>query len=262
MRGWWSGAAVTAAVTVTVGTLGTTTPAWSQMTSQRSISMLSGEGGWTPAVFVCDSVDRDRVLVLSPPDRVGAATLTSLSKPGLVRHRVRVRIGAGDPGMGQIHYPLTNDAGREVGDIHAVNPGMVEPGATTPTVTSVAWGRDVTGCRFAPQTRVLGVTASRSVQVTRSDRDGFVYRSYDHDSDLPVVDRPWGGRDTRASLTITGGRLVEERGGRRVYHFANGGYVYRVLASVDPATGGGGVQVWRDGRMVQSEPFAAYTAGS
>ncbi len=257
MRTWWSGVAVTAIMAAAVAG-----PAWSQLSSPRSISMLESDGAWTPAVFVCDSVDRDRVLVLSPPDRQRTATLTSLSKPGLVRYQVRVRVGAGDPGAGQIHYPLTNEAGRDVGNVHAVNPGMVEPGATTPSVTSVTWGRDTTGCRFAPQTRVLGVTGKRSIQVTRSDRDGFVYHSYNHDTDLPVVEQPWGGRDTRTSLTIAGGRLVDERDGRRVYQFANGGYVYRVLASVNPAKGGGGVQVWRDGRMVLSERFAAYTAAS
>ncbi|MEG8040836.1 hypothetical protein QP166_16380 [Sphingomonas sp. LR60] len=254
MRAWWSGVAVIA--------VGAAVPAWSQLASQRSISMLNGDGGWAPAMFVCDSTDRDRVLVLSAPDAQRGATLTSLSKPGLVRYQVDVRVGAGDPGMGQVYYPLTNAAGRTVGNIHTVNPGMVEPGATTPTVTSVTYGRETTGCRFAPQTRVLGVTAKRSIQVTRSERDGFVYRSYNYDTDLPAIDQPWGGRDTRASLTISGGRLVEERGGRRIYQFANGGYVYRVLASVDAAKGGGGVQVWRDGRMLLAEPFAAYTAAS
>jgi len=254
MRAWWSGVAVIAAAAAV--------PAWSQLSSQTSISMLNGEGGWTQAVFVCDSTDRDRVLVLSAPDARRGATLTSLSKPGLVRHQVAVRVGVGDPGMGQVYYPLTNAAGRAVGNVHAINPGMVEPGATTPTVTSVTYGRDTTSCRFAPQTRVLGVTAKRSIQLTRSERDGFVYRSYNHDTDLPAIDQPWGGRDTRASLTITGGRLVEERGGRRIYQFANGGYVYRVLASVDPAKGGGGVQVWHDGRMVLAELFVAYTAAS
>ena len=237
-------------------------PAWAHLSGPGSVSMLHGEAGWTPAVFVCDSIDRDRVLVLSPPDANRVATLTSLSKPGLVRYQTRVRVGAGDPGAGQIHYPLSTEAGREVGNVHAINPGMVEPAATTPTVTSVTYGRDTTGCRFAPQTRVLGATAKRSVQVTRSDRDGFVYRSYNHDTDLPVIDAPGAGRDTRASLTITGGRLIEERGGRRVYQFANGGYVYRVLASIDVAKGGGGVQVWQGGRMVLSEAFVAYTAAS
>ncbi|MDR6788225.1 hypothetical protein J2Y58_001583 [Sphingomonas sp. BE138] len=257
MRSGWIGAAtVAAAVGLATG------PAWAQLSSPASISMLHGEGGWTPAVFVCDSTDRDRVLVLSPPDRNRMATLTSLSKPGLVRYQTRVRVGAGDPGAGQIYYPLSTEAGREVGNVHAINPGMIDAGATTPTVTSVTYGRDTTGCRFVAQTRVLGATAKRSVQVVRSERDGFVYRSYDHDTDLPAIDTPGGGRDTRASLTITGGRLVEERGGRRVYQFANGGYVYRVFASVDASKGGGGVQVWQGGRMVLSEPFAAYTAAS
>jgi len=255
MRAWWWGGMATAAAIAWV-------PAWSQWPGAASTSMLDGDGGWGAAAVVCDSVDRARVLVLSPPDRDRMATLTSLSKPGLVRHRVRVRVGAGDPGMGQVHYPLSDAAGRPVGNVHAVNPGMVEPGATTPAVTSITYGRETAGCRFAAQTRVLGVTSKRSVQVTGTARDGFVYRSYDHDADLPVVERPWGGRDTRASLTIAGGRLVEERDGRRGYRFANGGYVYRVLASVDPAKGGGGVQVWQDGRMLLFEPFAAYTAAS
>lgn len=258
MRAWWNGAAAAMAAAIVVAV----TPVGAQLAGPASISMLNGTDGWAPAAFVCDSVDRDRVLVLSAPDRRRGATLTSLSKPGLVGHQVRVRVGTGDPGMGQVYYPLTNEAGRAVGNVHALNPGMVESGATTPTVTSVTYGRETTGCRFVPQTRVLGVTAKRSIQVTRSDRDGFVYRSYDHGSDLPAVDRPWGGRDTRASLTIAGGRLVEERGGRRVYQFARGGYVYRVLASVDPARGGGGVQVWQGGRMLLAEPFAAYTAAS
>ncbi len=254
MRAWWSGLAL--------GAVAVAVPAWSQLSSQTSISMLNGDGGWTQAVFVCDSTDRDRVLILSAPDAQHGATLTSLSKPGLVRYQVPVRVGAGDPGMGQIYYPLTTDAGRSVGNIHAINPGMVEPAATTPTVTSVTYGRDTTSCRFAPQTRVLGVTAKRSIQLTRSERDGYMYRSYNHDTDLPAIEQPWGGRDTRASLTIAGGRLIEERGGRRIYQFTNGGYVYRVLASVDPAKGGGGVQVWRDGRMLLAEPFVAYTAAS
>lgn len=247
---WWMVAAGVAVVPVSVQ---------AQVPAQRSISMIHGDGGWSPAVFVCDSTDRDRILVLSPPDRSGLATLTSLSKPGLVRYETRVRVGAADPGAGQIYYPLTNQNGREVGDIHAVNPGMVDPGATTPPVTSVTWGRDTTGCRFAPQTRVLGATAKRSIQITRTDRNGYRYRSYNYDTNLPVIEQPWGGRDTRASLTIDGGRLVEDRGTRRVYEFTNAGYVYRVTASADPQAGGGGVEVWRDGRRVLSEPFAAYT---
>ena len=45
-----------------------------------------------------------------------------------------------------------------------------------------------------------------------------------------------------------------------MYEFRSGGYVYRVMASVDPAKAGGGVQVWQGGRLLLSEPFGAYTA--
>ncbi len=86
-----------------------------------------------------------------PPIGSGRRRLTSLSKPGPgaspgARARRRGRSGDGADSTTR----LTNDAGRMVGNVHAVNPGMVEPGATTPTVTSVTFGPDTTGCRFAP----------------------------------------------------------------------------------------------------------------
>ncbi|MEH3099159.1 hypothetical protein [Sphingomonas adhaesiva] len=227
---------------------------------RQSISMQNRGQGWQPVVFVCDSVNRDRVFTLSPPARDRTATLTAFAKPGLATRTMEVRVGPSEAGMSQIWYPLTDASGRALGNVHAVNPGVVEPGATTPTVTSITLGDDTSGCRFAPQTRVLGVTPKRSIQVTRTERNGYRYRSYNDDSNLPEVPQNWGGRDTRASLSIDNGRLVAQRGGNRVYQFENGGYVYRVLASTDPAQAGGGVQVWHGGRLVLAERFGAYTA--
>ena len=234
--------------------------AWSQLAHPRAIAMLRSDATWTPVAFVCDSTDTNRIVALSPPDGTRGATLTSLSKPGLARSQVQVHVGAADAGMNQRWYPLTDANGRAIGHIHTVNPAMVEPGATTPTVTAVTLGDRTSNCRFAPQTRILAATPKRSIQITRDDGGGYRYRSYDHDADLAPVEVPWGGRDTRASLTIAGGRLVEQGDGWRGYDFANRGYVYRVRVSVDPAHGGGGVKVWRGGRMVLDEPFAAYVA--
>jgi hypothetical protein len=216
--------------------------------------------GWQPVVFVCDSTNRDRAFTLSAPGRDRSATLTAFAKPGLATRTMDVRVGRSEAGMSQIWYPLTDAGGRVLGNVHAGNPGVVEPGATTPTVTSITLGEDNSGCRFAPQTRVLGLTPKRSIQITRTEKSGYRYRSYNYDSNLPEVPQNWGGRDTRASLTIDNGRLVTQRGGMRVYQFENGGYVYRVLASVDTARAGGGVQVWHDGRLVLAERFGAYTA--
>ena len=249
-------------MTLTTVALALPAAAWAQWQTSTSISAHRTAAGWQPAAFVCDSTNRDRVMVLSPPDRAGGATLTSYGKPGMATYRTNVTVGRGDPGMGQVFYALTNGDGRDIGNIHTVNPGMVEPGATTPTVTSITYGKDTTDCRFAPQTRVLGATARRSAQITGTGRDGYRYRSYNYDAGLEAIEQPWGGRDTRASLTIDGGRLVDQRDGRRTYEFANAGYVYRVLVASGEGRAGGGVQVWRDGRQLLSDPFFAYTAAA
>lgn len=252
MRGW----------TIGVATMALAAPlaAWGQLQTPRSISMQRAPEGWRPAVFVCDAIDGDRVLVLSAPDKARRAMLSVFARPGLAGQQTPVRIGAGDAGAGQIWYPLLDGAGQSTGAVHAVNPGMVDPPATTPAIVGVRWAGHENVCRFMPQTRILGVTARRSIQITQTPTNGYRYRSYNADSNLPELPQAGAGHDTRASLTIDNGRLVDQRGGRRVFEFNNAGYVYRVLASVDTTKGGGGVQVWRDGCMVLAEPFVAYTA--
>lgn len=256
MRARWIGAAWLGAGAA----IAALTPAAAQLRALGAVSMQRVDGAWRPAAFVCDSTDRDWAIVMSAPDPQGQVTLTSYAKPGLASHRAQVRVGQGDAGMGHVWYTFSNAAGREIGAVETLSPQMVEPGATTPTVVSLRYGPTTSACRFAPQTRVLGVTAKRSIQVTGDARGGYRYRSYNHDAVLGAIDAPWGGHDTRASVTIDGGRLVDQSRGRRTYQFERDGYEYRVSAAVDPAQGGGAVQVWRDGRLLLDEPFAAYTA--
>lgn len=253
MRAWKTGMAAAAMIALPA-------VAGSQLQQSRSVSMLRGAQGWSPALFVCDGINRDRAYVMSAPDAQRRARLTSLTRPGLAAQSIPVVLGQGEAGMSQLRYPLADATGRTIGTIHTISPSVVEPGATTPTVTGVTIGRQRTDCRFAPQTRVLGISARRSIQVTATPRTGYRYRSYDHDAALPPIDQPWGGRDTRASLTLDNGRLVDRRGARRIYEFRNADHVYRVMVSVDPAQAGGGVQVIRAGRVIANEAFGAYTA--
>lgn len=235
--------------------------AWAELAPAPSISMFKRDAAtWSPAALVCDSTNRDWIMVLTVPARGRRVELWSFSKPGLAARHVDLTLGIGDAGMNQIYYPLSDTSGRQIGWVHALNPGIVEPGATTPAVTSIKLGQETTNCRFAAQTRVLGATARRSIQITATPTRTYRYRSYDNDTHLTERQQPWGGRDTRASLTIDDGRLVDRSGTRRVYQFENGGYTYRVFASIDPAHGGGGVQVSRGGRVVLAESFGAYTA--
>ncbi|TCP33790.1 hypothetical protein [Sphingomonas sp. BK235] len=251
MRAWVIGAVAAVALPVAGG---------AQLRSSGAISMQRVDGAWRPAAFLCDSTDHDWAIALSASDAQGRVTLTSYAKPGLATHRATVRVGPGDAGMGHVWYTLTNVEGRAVGAVETVNPQMVEPGATTPTVVSLRYGPTTSGCRFAAQTRVLGITARRSIQVTGNEREGYRYRSYNHDAALDEVRAPWGGRDTRASVSVDGGRVVDSTRSRRTFQFERDGYVYRVATSLDATQAGGSVQVWRDGRMLLEEPFAAYTA--
>lgn len=231
-----------------------------QFAAEKSLSMVKRDGRWAAVPLICDGTNHDRVLVLGAPGPDGRAELTAFAKPGPAAQRIAVRLGPGEPGAGQLYYPLYNLAGQRIGNMHAINPALVDRGATTPTVTAVTIGGQATNCRFAPQTRVLGVTARRSVQVVRTERAGYRYTSYDFDADLAEMAQPWGGRDTRASLAVDGGRLVDQSGGRRIYEFTRRGFIYRVMVSVDPVHPGGGIEVSQDGRVVLREAFGAYTA--
>ncbi|MFW2852500.1 hypothetical protein ACM61V_11295 [Sphingomonas sp. TX0543] len=231
-----------------------------QLDSAKSLSFVKRDGRWTSIPLLCDSTNRDRAIVLGAPGQGGQMDLIAFAKPALTAQRMVVRLGLGDPGAGQIYYPLLNLAGGQIGNVHAINPGMVEAGATTPAVVSITLGKQTTNCRFVAQTRVLAITGRRSIQVVRTERNGYRYTSYNFDSELPEIVQPGGGQDTQASLTIDGGRLVDQVGGRRTYEFANRGFVYRVMVSVEPTHPGGGVEVTQGSRTIVREAFGAYTA--
>lgn len=226
----------------------------------RSFHRPTG-GRWEAAAFVCDGVASDRAYVLARRGG-GGVTLWRYRMPGLAARGIPLRLGAGDAGMSQLVYPLLGADGREAAAVHLLSPAAVEPGATTPTVTWVRVGGETTDCRFAPQTRVLGVGARRSIEVVALPGGGYRYTAYTHGAALaPRRDLPWGGRDSEASLTIGGGRLLHG-GATRVYVFAHAGYTYRVIAGADPSRPGGGVEVVRGGRVVLREAFGAYTVSA
>lgn len=225
----------------------------------RSFHRPTGRGAWSEAAFVCDGVARDRAYVLTE-DGGERVTLWRYAKPGLTVRSAALRLGEGDAAMMQQYHPLLGADGKQAALVHTISPGMVEPGATTPTVTWIKVGDDTTDCRFAPQTRVLGMSAKRSVQVVALPGGGYRYTAYTHGAPLRPLDLPWGGRDSAASLTIDGGYAIGS-GATRVYVFRNGAYTYRVIAGTGAAPGAG-VEVLHDGRLVLREAFGAYTVSA
>ena len=237
---------------------GRTTPAaagpdgssfWNLGAGSRTVLALDPKTAGGTALFLCDSLDRPQVLALTVPDAERRARLVTIPKADRPPSARAVTVGRGDPGAGNIYYPLTVD-GRDVGLVHAINTGIL-PDQTTPGVSSVKVGDTTHGCRWAPNTRVLAVTPRRTVLVTgRVGQGQLRYRTFNDGATLAPLKTASPERGTEASLDLTGGR---ERGG--VYAFRNEGYEYRL----DP--GAATLTVARDGKVIQTETLLAWTVG-
>ncbi len=213
-----------------------------------SRTVVAMAGGRRRALFLCDALDRPAALAITVPDSDGAADLVTLPD-GAPPTRRPVTVGPGDPGAGNIHFPLSS-GGRTIGDLHALNVGILA-GNTVPTVRSVTLEGANSECRWAPHTRLLAVTPRRTVLVTGGgDQGPLRYRTFDDGAKLASLSTSTPERGTEASLDLTGGR---ERGG--AYAFRNGDYEYRL----DPAAAT--LTVARDGAVVQTEPLLAWTVG-
>lgn len=84
-------------------------------------------GGHTqPTWFICDDLEAPTVTVVGKPTAANQVRITRFSKANPVQYSGQVyTLGRPDPGAGQVYYSLSL-AGKEVGFVHATNPGMLE----------------------------------------------------------------------------------------------------------------------------------------
>ncbi len=224
--------------------------------SMTRINAAPARDGW----FVCDGVSGPYALFAGMPGGAkdnGAASVVTLLDRRTGRFDTQTyQVGAADPGAGQVHWSLSQN-GKDVGQVHGVNPGMLGDGhaATTPTVMGVQIGAISVDCRWLQHTRFIGIDSRRSVTVVETPQ-GLVYQSFDFAKRGPVTRLPEAAsRASRPTLRLTGGsEIVGARGG---FRFANAGYVYVVQRpkANEPAT----VVVTRDGRVVHSETLVGFT---
>ena len=165
------------------------------------------------------------------------------------------KLGAPDPGAGQVYWPLSDASGKEVGALHAFNPGMLGEGAvaTTPTFTSIRVNAAQWNCRWLQGTRLLGFSSKRVIEVT-SGPGGLEYQSFDgrDAGKAKKVETGSAQQSTTPSLDIKGGRSVAGR-----MRFEANGYVFLVSASARDAR----VVVTHAGRTILNEPLVAWTLG-
>lgn len=144
--------------------------------------------------------------------------------------------------------------------MRSINPGIVGDAAATtlPTLSSVTDKGQTTQCRWLPRGRVLMVDSRRSVIVTAEPNGSYTYRNFDHARPGAVVEPAGGGRSSRPTVTVTGGRLVPSAPGKETYRFDAAPWTYLVSASADNRAPGASLEVRRNGRPVQTSTAAAY----
>ncbi|USI74391.1 hypothetical protein [Sphingomonas morindae] len=205
-----------------------------------------------PGWFLCDGVDAPFVALAGAVTQ-GRSIITMIDRRSGARTTATYAVGPADPGAGQIYRALSR-AGRPVGAVHGVNPGMVPGAGDTPPITGLALEGRTLECRWLPGLRLLGLSARRSIAIT-AEKGDLVYQSFNGPASGPVL-RPDGiARTTRPSLRVAGGTSP----GPGRFRFENQGYVYEVTAQPGaPAA----IRVLRGGRLLAMEPLLGVSVAS
>lgn len=219
-------------------------PAGTPDAAATRINATPARDGW----FVCDAVSGNYAALVGRPDAGGASLITLLDRRTGSFDTQSYQVGPGDPGAGQIFWSLSQK-GQEVGNVHGVNPGMVD-GATLPPILQLTVGKQALECRWLSNMRFIGFDSRRSFVVTEGP-DGLVYQSFDFRR-RGALTRPDGAQVSNVpTLRIEGGS--DEDG---AFRFQNGGYDYVIARN---GTAPGTVTVSQAGKPVQVERLVGYS---
>jgi hypothetical protein len=217
--------------------------------SSTRINAAPARDGW----FVCDSVSGPYALFAGKADK-GSSVITLLDRRTGRFDTQSYEVGTADAGAGQIYWALSRD-GKEIGNVHAVNPAMIDDdGATVPTVTSVKLDDKQLDCRFLTHTRFIGIDSRRSVVVTETPQ-GLVYQAFSFRTRGPVINPDGVQRSNKPTLRLIGGSEIVGDG--RGFRFANGGYVYVIQRP--RGNEAAGLTVTRNDILIGAEKFVGFT---
>jgi len=209
--------------------------------------------------FICDALNMPVVLVFERDG--GVARVAHYDKPnGALVQRTEYQLGAEEGAVGSIYLTLLQN-GVEAGAIRRINSGMMETpvAAYTTPFTSVRIGDREAQCRWLPRTRVMGVTAKRTL-VLHEDGDGdLIYTSYDFTAAAAarVVELSENARTSTFSAEVRGGEENVGADGES-YTFRAGPVTYSVMIERD---GQGALQVTGAAAPQAAEPFIALQRG-
>ena len=229
-----------------------TVPGNAAIMARTVLGLPAPRAGW----LLCDSVDSSWAALVGKLSPGGNSDITLLAKPAGSASTKRYAVGPADAGAGQIYYSLSR-GGSEVGNLHAVNPGMLDPSLPDPlNFSSISIDGHQLGCRLIDNIRLMAVTARRGVTITR-EAGALIYRTYDFAHPGAVI-RPDGVQQTNVpTLRIGGGSQTNGSGGATSFSFANLGYTYRI--DLPAGTAAGRLRVFRHGHTILSERVLGFT---
>ncbi|ULH14787.1 hypothetical protein MF271_12425 [Deinococcus sp. KNUC1210] len=254
----------TALLTLSLGAAGAAAPTIQELPHSRVVTYLNGQPSW----FVCDGIDTPTVSVLGWPDASGRSRLTTYQKSSSGTYSFQnYRVGGGDPGAGQIHYPLTLAKGSTTKsgvpyNVASFNTGVLDhpEEALTPPILGVTSAESEGQCRWVLNTRLLGFSNRRSVQITQAPGGALTYQTWNFaDAANSRAVNPDGvQRSTVPSLSISGGtRLINNT--QESFVFQNAGYTYTVRVARQGQPGAASITVSKGGKVLQTEPLTGYT---
>lgn len=227
------------------------------------VTYLDGQPGW----FLCDGIDAPTISELGWPAAGGRSRLTTYQKSSGTYSFQNYRVDAGDPGAGQIHYPLTLAKGSTTQggvpyNVASFNTGMLDQPeqAITPPILSVTSAESDAQCRWVLNTRLLGFSQRRSVQITQAPGGPLTYQTWNFaDAARSRVVNPDGVQRTSVpSLSISGGtRLISNT--LESFVFQNAGYTYTVRVARQGQPPAASITVSRGGKVLQVEALTGYT---
>ena len=243
--------------------LGVVGAAVQDLPHSRAVTYLNGESAW----FICDGIDTPTISVLGWPAASGRSRLSTYRRSSTGGYTFQnYRVGPGDAGAGQVHYPLTLAKGSTTPsgvpyNVASFNTGMLDQPeqALTPPILGVTSAESDGQCRWVLNTRLLGFSSRRSVQITQGS-GGLTYQTWnfgDAATSRPV--NPDGvQRSSVPSLSISGGlRLISNT--QESFVFQNAGYTYTVRVARQGQPPAASITVSRGGKVLQTEDLTGYT---
>lgn len=215
------------------------------------------QDAYPSALLLCDGVNRPEALIVGQPDNEHNLTIISLNKQTGERTPTTLKVEPVEAAAGNDYWGLANMDGSDAGYLRAFHPGLIDhpESVTTPPLTSIKLGDDITSCRWVPNTVVEAIDQRRSYLIT-SEAGELVYRTFNYADPVQPIQEA-AGATSKPSLEIRGGTETATPTGK-LYTFENKGYRYTVEIG-DAAHPTGSMRVVWFKRPITAEPFEAYT---